>query len=368
MSDFLKAVEEGIKGKNTGLKSGLPGFDNFTDNIQEECYISVGAQKKTGKTAFVDYRYVLMPYLLNPDKNIHWIYFSYEISRIKKVAKYIAFFMFYKHKKLITPNIILGKGDRKLTSEEKTLVEEIYYNEIEDLFGKYSSNGTLLKPGKIEFLEKKTNPTGIKRYLENYFEKTGRFEEEVVQREISGELVTKVEKSAYIKNDPKLHTIIILDHAGLMAKERGYNKKDNMDKVSEYFVEIRNIFKPTIIIVNQFNRDLGKIDRLKFSGEDLQPTAEDWKDTGTIAEDVNMLIALFNPSLYPHIHKHLEYNIDRLGKRYVSLHLLESRDTEGFVDMGLYFAGECGYFKELLAPDKMTEEVYKKIENNLVVP
>jgi hypothetical protein len=366
MSDFLKAVEDGIRGSNTGLKSGLPGFDAFTDNIQEECYISVGAQKKTGKTAFVDFRYLLMPYLLNPGKDIHWIYYSYEISRIRKIAKFVAFLIHYKYGILITPNVILGKGDRKLSTSEKKLVEEIYHGEIEDLFGQYNSNGTLLKRGKIDFFEKKTNPTGIKNYLDKYFLSAGEFKEEVVEREISGEKVSRVEKSAYVKNNPNSHTIIILDHMGLLARERGFSKKDNMDKMSEYFVMVRNSYKPTIVVVNQFNRDLGKIDRLKFSGEDLQPSAEDWKETGTIAEDVNMLIALFNPSLYPHIHKHLEYNIDRLGKRYISLHLLESRDTEGFVDMGLYFAGECGYFKELPAPDKVTEEIYKKIETNTV--
>ena len=368
MSDFLKAVEDGIKGSNTGLKSGLPGFDKFTDNIQEECYISVGAQKKTGKTAFVDFRYVLMPYLLNPDKDIHWIYYSYEISRIRKIAKFVAFFMFYKYKILITPNVILGKGDRKLLPEEKKLVEEIYHNEIEDLFGKYSANGTLLKKGKIDFFEKKSNPTGIKNYLDKYFLSVGEFKEEVIEREVSGEKVSRVEKSAYIKNNPNSHTIVILDHMGLLARERGFSKKENMDKMSEYFVLTRNLYKPTIVAVNQFNRDLGKIDRLKFSGEDLQPTAEDWKETGTISEDVNMLIALFNPSLYPHIHRHLEYNIDKLGKRYVSLHLLESRDTEGFVDLGLFFAGECGYFKELPAIKDMTEAHYKLIEENKVKP
>ena len=168
----------------------------------------------------------------------------------------------------------------------------------------------------------------------------------------------------YTENDEELYTVCITDHVGLLKKERGYTKKDNIDKHSEYMVFFRNIFKLTIIDVSQFNRDLGKIDRLKFSGDALSPTAEDFKDTGNLAENVNLLLALFNPSSMKHIRTHLGYNIDKLQNRYVSLHILEARDTEGFIDLGLNFVGECGAYKELPNIENITNTQYNEIVDN----
>jgi len=140
---------------------------------------------------------------------------------------------------------------------------------------------------------------------------------------------------------------LILDHVGLLKRERGFTKKDNIDKMSEYFVFLRNMCKFTIVVASQFNRDLGKVDRLKFSGEDLQPTREDFKDTGNLAEDASMLIAMFNPTLYTHIKKHLSYDLTKLGKSYRSLHILDSRNTESNVNLGIMLMGENGFISEL---------------------
>jgi hypothetical protein len=349
MRSFLEEVDFGIKGGNKGIPGGLPRFDKFTNNIQKSTFYVIGAQQKTGKSAFVDFRFVLQPYL-SGHKNVHWIYFSYEIDKTEKMAKFCAFFMWHKYKILCDSNYILSRGENKLSSEHRVLVDKIYNEDIKPLFE------------RIDFIEDKSNPTGIYNYLLEYAKKNGEFiyEDYFIQEE--GQTVSKKRIVGYKENNSDLVTIIILDHVGLMRRERGYTKKDNIDKISEYFVWLRNRCKFTPIAISQFNRDLSKVDRLKFSGEDLQPTVEDFKDTGNLSEDASMVIALFNPTLYPHIKRHLGYDLTRIGKSYRSAHILASRNTETGINLSLFMVGENGFFYEIPKVEEMTDEVYNKLK------
>jgi len=368
MKDFKNLVEDGIKGLNIGLKTGYTRFDKFTSNLQMESYEVIGAATKTGKTSYIDDRYSLKPHILNPGEDIRWIYFSYEISRLKKTAKWVAWFIYHYYGILISPEYILSKGDYKLPDKYKKLVYEVLERYVQPLLGIYSSTGMLAKKGLVDFHEKATNPTGIYKYLKNYFETIGDYKKGYIYIEEDGEKkkieVQNYELKPYYKNRK---TIIIIDHLGLVRKERGFNTKETVDKLSEYLVDIRNIYKPLIVVTSQFNRDLGKIERLKFSGDQLKPTKDDFKNTGNPAEDCNKLIALFNPSLYPHItnyltHNNKSYNIKELSKRSLFIHLLESRDTEGYVDLACANYGECGYIQELPIQDKMTDTIYNLLK------
>jgi len=348
MKDFLEEVNNGLEGKNEGIRGGLPRLDQFVCNIQKARYEVVGAMQKTGKTAFIDYRYVISPYMENKYRPINWIYFSYEIDRLAKMAKFCAYFMRIKHGIQCSANYILSRGENKLDPKHLSLVEDIYKNELSDLFGVYDQYGRCTRRGRIDFIEEKDNPTGIYKYLMRYAEQNGQFiYEPYMVMDDNGRKVEKQRIIGYKENNPNLYTIIILDHVGLMRKENGYDKKANIDKMSEYFVFFRNICRFTPIVVSQFNRGLGKIDRLKFSGEDLQPTMEDFKDTGNMGEDASLVLGLFNPTLFPHLESHLGYDLTKLGKRYRSLHILASRDTETGVNLSMAMDGETGFFEEL---------------------
>lgn len=333
--DFLGEVEQGRKGVYKGLKGGLERFDKFTNNIQKSTYYLIGAAPKSGKTGFLDHRFVIQAYLQNPDAKINWIYFSYEISKLEKMAKFCAYFIRELYGDLVDSNIILSRGENKLSDELHEKVIHIYKDYVEPLFK------------RIQFYEDRENPTGIYFKLLEYAKKHGEFIY-TPYTDDSGKERQKI--TGYKENDPELYTIVIADHIGLLSLEKGYDKKANIDKLSSYFVWMRNICKFTPVIVSQFNRDLGKVDRLKFNGESLQPTLEDFKDSSNTSEDASMVIAIFNAGLYPHIEKHLGYNIKEIGKGYRSLHILASRNTESGVNIGLHLEGETGRFSELPKP------------------
>ena len=129
-------------------------------------------------------------------------------------------------------------------------------------------------------------------------------------------------------------------------------------------VWFRNICNFSPVLVSQFNRDLGKIDRLKFSGEQLSPTLEDFKDTGGLSEDASLVIGLFNPTQHKHLGRHMDYNLDGIGKSYRSIHVLASRNTEANVSIAALLEGKTGRFKELPFPNDQVKlnRVYSYVE------
>lgn len=365
---FIKEVEEGQKGRAKGLPIGLTKFAKFIKNIQKKTYYVLGAQQKTGKTALADDLFILGPFSINPKANVKWIYFSLEVDLIEKMAKYCAYFMDKKYKVYCDSNYILSRGDDTISSEHLEYVKEIYNNELKELFGEYDDNGKLIKEGKIIFYQDKIHPEGIRRYLLQYAEDNGEFKYEPYQtQDNAGKTVTMQRIISYKENDPDLYTIVIVDHVGLLKRQQGFTKKENIDKLSEHFVYFRNLCKFSPVAISQFNRELGKVDRLKFSGEQLQPSVEDFKDTGSLAEDASIVLALFNPTLLPHIKEHRGYDVTKIGKSYRSLHILSSRNTVSGVGLSLILEGKTGKFIELPKSDDTIglEKVYNYTNNKL---
>ena len=362
---FLKEVQRGIEGRNKGLNCGLKRLNKFINGIQKKTYYLVGALQKSGKTALVDCIFVLYPYLLEKKANVKWIYYSYEIDLMEKMAKFCAFFMDYKHGIYCDSNYILGRGEHRVKPEHLPLIEDIYNNELIDLFGKYDDEGHQLSEGRITFFEEKINPQGVKNYLMKYAEDNGEFiKKKVTIKGEEGQLKEIDVVTGYKEKDEDLYTIIIVDHLALTKREKGLNLKENIDRLSQHMVFFRNICKFTPVLISQFNRDMGKIERMKFSGEQLQPTLEDFKDSGDPGADASLVLGLFNPTLLPHLRTHLGYDLIKIGKSYRSLHILASRNTETGVNLSLMMEGKTGMFRELPKNDdnERLNEVYEYVQ------
>lgn len=373
MSNFLKEVKQGIDGKNQSLPGKFKRWHKKIGTLYKKRIYLLGASTKTGKTSFLDEVFVLYPFLNKPKHiKIQWIYFSYEIDLIEKMAAYCAYFMMYKYKIRCSAEYILGRMEDKPTLGEFELIKEIYNNELTQLFGEYNENGKRISDGMIDFHEDKQNPTGIYKYLMNYASENGEFIYEKFEISSKTGVGTSGKKEGkrkvgYIEKDENLWTIVIIDHVGLVKGERGFTKKQNLDKLSSYLVELRNFCKFTFIPVSQFNRGLGKIDRLKFSGDLLQPTLDDYKDTGNLAEDSNMVIGLFNPSFFPHLNEHLGYDLDKFQKLYRSAHILVNRNGESALNYGFLFDPLPKRWVELPLPDeKIKVEVWEKRAEKLL--
>ena len=118
-----------------------------------------------------------------------------------------------------------------------------------------------------------------------------------------------------------------------------------MDLTSSYSVTLRNkckIISP--INIMQFNRDSGNQERLKQRLQD--PTSSDFKDSGAIYEDSQVVLALFSPIKYK-LSSYRKYNIKELEQCYIACFLLKSRFGTSDIVVSLGFYGDCSTYKEL---------------------
>ncbi len=350
--NFVEKFLEGKKGENIGLPTGIRPLDKIINGLQRKVSIGVAAAAKVGKTTFVDFCFLLNPYLhmLKEDKldDIEWIYFSFEIDRITKEFKLAAFFMAndfgiydfrYKDKAYLMSQdylegtLIHDNGDGttelvKITEEHEDILKHIYINRIVPMFGEYDKNGNKVKKGKIDFIEHVENPTGLNKYLFRYARDNGSFVEESYY--VLDDNKKRVERKriiGYKANNHKKYTIIITDHIRKLTRERGFTLKENIDKWLEYTTYLRNICGFTFININHSGRGLSNVDRLKYAGEYIFPTADDVKDSGNLGEESTYLITLFNPNDEKYnIDKHFGVTIKDYPN-YRSIHLAESRKT-----------------------------------------
>jgi hypothetical protein len=77
----------------------------------------------------------------------------------------------------------------------------------------------------------------------------------------------------------------IIDHIRGLSKERGFQEKANIDKMSEYIVELRNTLGVSFIVTSHLNRANNDVNRLKLLGDYMYPATESWKDSGNVSED-----------------------------------------------------------------------------------
>lgn len=357
--NFLKYVDDGRKGLNKGIPMGFSRLDKFLRGLQKKKYYLVGGSTGTGKTAFVDEAFVINPYnwiTKNKSKeSLKVFYFSFEIDLESKLAKWVSYQLFIDERIEVDPEHILGMDMQSEEDAENRLSDELYtkikaYKEHFEKMFEF-----------IEFDDVPNNPSYIYNKVKNYFEENGKWIK--VEREVKG----KTQKYTYYKaNNPDEYVIIIVDHIGLVTNEKGLVKKGTIDKLSSKLIELRNKYKVIPVVVSQFNRELGDIQRQRF--KELVPQLEDFKDSGNSQEDANVVIALFSPKRY-NIERYLEYDLKskgyNIGDFFRALFVIKNRGGRDGVSLGTRFLGHCGYFEEIPQPGAFEEnpDYYKAVDD-----
>ncbi len=316
--NLIEEFKKGQSGSNKGLPmgDGLLNVSKAVNGVQRARMYGVAGASKSGKSTFVDYAFVIQPFLYCMKYNIpvEWLYFSYELDRISKEFDFAAYFLYHdfgietiqldegvtftKAGKVSTmidlsPDYLRGRlqDDNGNIIKVKDSVYEalktVYTTRIIPLFGEYASNGVLIKKGFIKFLENKENPTGIYKYLKKHAEKSGTFKYDSA---------TAGRVTGYQSNTPEKYTIVVLDHLRKCIIERGFQMKQNVDKMLEYMVEIKNLCGYTFIPIIHTNRSMADTDALKFAGDELFPSSDSIKDSGNMSEDCDYLFTIFNPN------------------------------------------------------------------------
>jgi len=340
--DVKQKIDDGRLGLNEGIPMGFERLRNVIPGIQQGTYYLVGGELGTGKSSIVDELFVYNPYeyvQLNEKKvDFHVLYFSLELDKVRKIAKAIARRIFHKYKILIDINYVLSKGKHRISDEvyKQVLAECDYFYKLEEY---------------VTFFDRTENPTGIWMNVLNYSKNNGVWTN---SRNSEGEFVP----SEYKPTNPNKITLVVVDHIGLMRMERGYNKKQNIDKMSEYCIILRNKCQYSPVLIQQLNRSMSSSER--FSANRVEPQLSDFKDSQNPEEDADIVLAVFNPSRYD-IKSFYGYNTGLLRNKFRSLSVLKNRDGDAEQILGMGFIGQTGTFFELPKSEEMTSQHYEQI-------
>jgi replicative DNA helicase len=343
--ELRKQIERGMSGLNTGIPHGFNKLREFIPNVQQSTYYLVGGELGTGKSAFTNDMFVYNPldwYLDNKnetDIRLKIPYYSFEVPKRDMTVKYAARRIFKKTGILLDINYILSRGKYRCSDEHfKMVMDEMgVLEEIEDILivNDLPKNPTAIWNDLLKLAYE--NGTGIKKEGGNYL-----FQEGV----------------DYKPTNPNLYVLPVVDHIGLTKNERGFTKKQVIDKLSEYMIILRNKCGFSPVLVQQLSRSLSSADRFKL--DKVEPQLSDFKESGCTQEDCNVALTLFSPSRYE-IPDFRGYNTAILKDRFRSLNVLKNRDGEADKSLGLVFIGEVGVFKELPKPTEMTTAHYESV-------
>lgn len=237
-------IASGLSGDYEGLDNGLDRINNYIFGIQRACYTLIGGLSGSAKTTYLDFTILnAIEDAENKGININVIYYSWEIDEVTKRANWLSVLIYKKYGIIIPPEKIKGFGKNRLTEDEQQLV----FDEIPNLERIFS---------KIKWIWESQNPYGMYRYWFDFMTSRG----ELIKEKYIDE--NDIEKERLVRcdlHDPKEYNIVAVDHIALAKLERGFTLKQNIDKLSEYAVFCRNLFKMTFIFLQQFNQGLTKI-------------------------------------------------------------------------------------------------------------
>jgi hypothetical protein len=364
-----KVVEEGKKGKNKGLPTGIDTLDIAIEGIHKKTLYGIASAPKVGKSALTLFSFIVNPFLYmekHKDVDIEWIYLSYEMDRVKNELRIASMFFdidygirsfFYEGEEYdIKPSYFLGRVKKKnsdemlpLNKDHEDILMDIYKKRIIPLFGEYDSLGRQLKPGKIKFFSTPDNPTGIYKMLMRYAEDNGKLLYEDYETYTDNkEKIKKKKLAGYIPNNPNKYTIIIVDNLRKLKKERGFTLKENIDKFIAYSVILRNLFEFTFVEIIHLNREIANVERLKFFRDKIFPSGENIKDSGNLSEEADVLMTMFNPHDEKYnLSEHFGVNLSNYPN-YRSIHIVESRDTESPLHIRVNFNPTTGTYTPLI--------------------
>lgn len=326
---LFSLIDKGREGKNIGLSIGLPKLELYMDGLLPGTSYLIAAQSGVGKSTFSLYAFVYKP-LMNyqeeqeVDRDPYFIMFNLEMTQEQIYAKLLSMYIYEHFGEQITYKELFSRGkDTRLSDDHYELVKQC--DEFLDMLDK-----------RLIFHDSVLNSERYKNCVIKDLQKFGTFTPDGV----------------YIPNNKDQLLIVMIDHMSLCRASNGRSKKEEMDLISSYSVQMRNRYNISPVHIMQFNRNANNPERLK---QDLQePDSSDFKDSAAMYEDSHVVIALHSPIKFKRS-SYRGYNIKELGHNFIACILLKSRFGTSDIAIGLGYYGDCSIFKELPKADQIND-------------
>jgi len=327
------------------FRSDFPG-------VEQSQYICITSFTKGGKTLLTSYMFIFelvrFAYFTKADIDFHIIYFALEETKERIMQRFMSWLLFKDSK----CSIRVSPKDLRSTS---TAVDE----KVLDRLRQFDMQGILnYFEEHIEFPTEE-NPTGIYKYCKQYAEEHGTvYKKTVKMKDELGNLQDVEVFDHYEQDNPNEYRLIIIDTINLVTEERGWKKKECMDKMSEYCAkDLRNKYHFSPIVIQQQAFESEGNDAFKLGR--VRPSVYGLGDSKYISRDADIVLGLFSPTRFG-ITEYFGYDITILKDHIRFLEVIVNRNGQMGGLLPLWFDGDVCDFKELPKPDDKTamDKVY----------
>ena len=362
--EIVRNKELKESGKDIIIPYPFPRFAQNVPGIMKGTYTIISGNQKSGKSQIADYMYLYnaLNFVQTKNTNIDVFipYFTLEMSKEAKIRQAIVHRLFLKHRKILTTRQLRSLFDGyTLPQEIISLIDadKTYFEYFED---------------KVKLIDGIKNPTGIYKYLRDYFHANGRYIDKqghpISYHDIEkNDLQINLNISHYEPNNPDLFVIPVIDHISLLNPEKQDGKMqttyDAIAKLSsDYLIKVRNRWQASICVVQQ--QTLAKESNESAKMDRHEPSSDGLSDYKGSAKDCDQLITIYSP-FRNKVRNYLGYDITRMQNYYRRLAVELDREGATF-ETSLYFNGKVNFFKELPQSSQITNEIYNKITNEQV--
>lgn len=345
---------------NGGINSIPSPFKRFSEDflgIEQGKYYVITSSTKGGKTQLASYLFIYNTLLYaynNPDKiRVKIFYYPLEETPEDIMIRFMSYLLYTLsgYKIRINPTDLRSTRNNKILDE--TIIDLLKKDEYLNILKFFESN---------VIFSSSANPTGVYNECKKYATEHGKVhtKKQLVKGEL-GETKTIDAFDWYEYDDPDEYRIIFYDHVSLTNTERGMTLKQSIDKLSEYFVILRNRYKFSICAIQQQAFQGESLDA--FKENKVRPTIANLGDSKYLARDCNCVLGIFSPFKYE-LKEYFGYDITKLRDNCRFLEVLINRGGSPGGMIALYFDGAVNYFSELpRANDPKIQNVYKTLQD-----
>lgn len=346
---LIKSREVILRGGVNCIPSRFLRFRQDFPGIRKKFYYLITGGTKSSKTQLTNYMFVITPifyYLEHPDLIKPTImYFPLEETKEEITLRFYAYVIsvLSQGKYEISPENLESVDERNpLPQEVLDIMDSPEFIRIADTYEEC-----------VHFYEDR-NPTGIYKVIKSYLEGNGGVVKEkktiTYVDEMTGQTKTETIEAfkEYIPNNPNEYIIPIVDHVGLLQEEKGMTLKATIEKLSEYFVILRNKYSVTPVVVQQQNMETTNLEA--FKANKIRPTKDGLKDSKRTGEDCSVLIGITNPFSFS-LPEYMGYNINALRDSFRMMEIVLARKGKANGLCPLYFNGAINRYEELPLPN-----------------
>ena len=332
-------IEKGKEGNNIGIPTDMPKFDKATYGIQRGTMSVIAGDTGAGKSTLALWRNVYCPIkhaLANDLKNIHILYYSFEMASELLLAKLLSLYI-YDTYGYVAPH-------EKILSFTEIISPDLYNYVL-----KSREWLDMIEDDLLTIEDRRKSSGGIWKSCTEWCNKFGRTD--IILNEKGQEF------EVYTANDKDQYLIVVVDHIKLLKITKN-SVREEIEACSNYLIALRNRYNISPCVVQQLNRNSKAMDR-KMNGFEMLGL-DDLSDSSAPSQAAEQVIGIF----FPHREKIAVcegYPIKTVFKdRIRILQILKNRYGRSDTAQAVSFYGEIGYWKELPLPTDLKQNDYNQ--------